>query len=202
MVRALTPEAEAERRRKISETMQGNKNALKHGRRSEQLKEVKPVKCSTCPFAESCPFRADGDAICSLRPEFMSLAESLGGGRFYEHGVLCQFLNTIVQINSVRYTRGVYLEQEEELGLDPEVTSLSRTIFDQVGRLSRLLGFDRPDPHILIDQRRQSVEVNVREMPDEDFTKVLEALAQLRQLGQGEVVERILNGDIIDSDSL
>jgi len=177
--------------------MKYNLNAAKNGRRSAIVKQAKPNQCTNCIFRDKCPFYQEGQ-VCKLRPEFMALARSLGGGKFYEHSVLCNFLSAILQVNTIRYMRAVAQEHEEEIGLDPETSRLADQIFNQTSKLARLLGFDRPDPQVLIDKRTQTVQINVSKIPDGDYAAALESLAQLRQLGQDRVVESLLSGQPIE----
>ena len=84
----------------------------------------------------------------------------------------------------------------EDLGIDPEVTRLSQVVVDQIRALARLLGYDRPDPRVLIDRRTQTVNIGLVEgLSDDEFSEALEALGTLRELGDGKLFDQLIDAE-------
>lgn len=179
-----------EHKRKIAVSMQGNLNRLEHGGRSKQVQAVQPVRCDpSCPLWDRCPKKVEsGMSICPMNDEFMSLANHLGGDRFYDHHALASFLSGVLQVQGVRFSRAAYMEQMEGGDLDPEVTKLGQALASDLMKLARLVGHDQADPKTMIDARQ----VHIHEgLGKEEKGQVLEILAQLRDVAP-KLVDAIL----------
>ena len=111
---------------------------------------------------------------------------------YYDHRNLAGLMASIVRTNAICLARSAQQEIDVDLSIHDSVTRLSWATADQLARLACLLDYDRPD--VLIDRRLQTVEIHFQRMPDEDYAKALKALAELRQVRRGEVVEHVLSG--------
>lgn len=189
-----------EHRRKLSESHKGQFSpTLKHGRRSKLLKELQPIGCQECEIKQ-CPFRVEsGNSICSMQERWVALGTVLGD--VYERDDLANFMASVLKVQAWRFSKAVFQEALEGMGLDPEVTKLGRALVQDGSKLAEVKGHIRSGPQVVVDQRQLHVHNEMRQqlesLPESEYLEVLQAYSHMREVNE-KVTLRLMAGETID----
>jgi len=164
----LSPEHKAA----ISEAQKGNVYALRAG---QDTARVPRLRCDDCALMGKCPRYEEG-AACAFDNEFAALGDMLGSRNF--EGLL-NFMWAKVQMDSARLSRQLLIESVALGGaLTKEASGLSAQLSGDIALLGRLLG--KLETGTKVDAR--TLNVIVAGMEEEQFTRLLEQIAGIRDL--------------------
>jgi hypothetical protein len=104
------------------------------------LKNIKPVEgdrflCDTCSLKSGCRYFRVG-SVCSVPDAEVAELANLFGTR--DSDQIIDALGKLLEIQSGRFAKGIDSEDEATM-LDPEVTKLGTTLFDQGVKLAKLI---------------------------------------------------------------
>lgn len=98
--------------------------------------ELDKFQCNTCILMNACSLFRE-DAVCAVKgSETVGLADAFGSRNV---DVLIGGLSQLLKRNAERLEDAMAEEEQAADGLDPEVTKLTKTVFDQGTKLAKLI---------------------------------------------------------------